>query len=248
MMSLHAIQQISHDAAVRACRENRIPFTVEEQDKEHWKAQFKAGTLKFPFPFLGEYVPQAWKRTDRDPLFVDSSGYGREGEPALTVMATIDALTVGKAYAIIENGQFQLHLAEYERDGAALGNDDHFVGLTSDEEQEFDEVVQEESQFDPAKMADTVEKLQREGRMPSMSEFLRAIDAEREQLQKKEVDFRVRFENDLAYFTAVSRKAVDFISNHFVGPIFDESGALVLHRVMGEAVVCSMRREGLRVA
>jgi hypothetical protein len=137
MMSLSAIQQVSRDAAIRAARDNRIPFTVEDQDIAIWKARFKAGNLKFPFPFLGAYVPHGWRRTDRKPLFVDSSGFGREDELALTVTATIEALIPGKAYAIIESGQFQLHLAEYERDDSSQGNADNFTDLTSQELEEF---------------------------------------------------------------------------------------------------------------
>jgi hypothetical protein len=141
MMSLAAIHQVSQDAAIRAARENRIPFAVEEQDIQNWQARLKAGTLKFPFPFLGDYLPQGWKRTERDLLFVDSTGCGREDEPALTVRATIEALTVGKAYAIVESGQFQLYLAEFARDDDSPGNEEEFVGLTSDEEAEFSEIA-----------------------------------------------------------------------------------------------------------
>jgi hypothetical protein len=138
VLSLSAIRQISRDAAVRAARDNRIPFTVEPQDLADWKARFKAGNLKFPFPFLGNYVPQGWKRTDRPLLFVDSSGQGREDEPALTVTATIDALIPGRAYAVIETGQFQLYVAEYERDDSSGGNADQFLDLTSEELEEFE--------------------------------------------------------------------------------------------------------------
>ncbi len=138
MLSLSTIRKISRDAAIIAARQNKIPFTVEPQDLADWKARFNAGTLKFPFPFLGNYVPQGWRRTDRDLLFVDSTGYGRENEQALTVTATIDALIPGKAYAIIQTGQFQLYLGEYERDDSSEGNEAEFIGLTSAEEREFD--------------------------------------------------------------------------------------------------------------
>jgi hypothetical protein len=50
----------------------------------------------------------------------------------------LEALIPGKAYAVIETGQFQLHLGEYERDDSSEGNEAEFIGLTSAEEEEFD--------------------------------------------------------------------------------------------------------------
>jgi len=225
MMSLQTIRQLSRDAAIRAVRDNRIPFTVEPQDLVDWRAQFTAGKLRLPFPFLGDYVPQGWRRTVRDPLFVDSTGSGREDEPALTVRATIEALIPGKAYAIIEGGQFELYLGEYERDDDSPGNENEFVGLTSDEEQEIREIVKHPSQF--AQLLTML--LQQEDRTPPM-------------------DFAVRFEGDSAYFTPLTPRAVEFIEHHIVGAVFDESGALVVCKMMGELMVCSIRREGLRLA
>ncbi len=145
MMSASAIRQVSRDAAIRAARENKMPFTVEAEDLQDWKGEIAAGRLpRLPFPFLGDFRSQGWTRTDRDPLFVDSSGWGTEAEPALTVRALIedDHLTVGKAYAIVECGQFQLYLAEFERDDDSAGNDEKFSGrLTSDEENELESLL-----------------------------------------------------------------------------------------------------------
>lgn len=146
MMSATAIRQVSRDAAIRTARENKIPFTVEAEDIADWKRKIAAGRMpRLPFPFLGEYTPQGWKRTERDPLFVDSSGWGAEYEPALTVRALIEDghLTIGKAYAIIECGQFQLYLGEFERDDQIKGNAQEFSGtLTSDEEDELESLLQ----------------------------------------------------------------------------------------------------------
>jgi hypothetical protein len=138
MLSLSGIRQLSRDAAIRSVRDNRIPFTVEPEDLIDWKRRLETGTLKLPFPSLGAYVPNGFRRTTRDPLFVDHSGCGTESEPALTVRALVEALTPGKAYAIIETGQFQLYVAEYERDDSSPGNEGEFIDLTSAEEKEFD--------------------------------------------------------------------------------------------------------------
>jgi hypothetical protein len=140
MMSLSAIRQLSRDFAIRACRENKIPFVFEQSDIDDLRTQLQAGkTLRFLIPFLGNYIPQGWRHTDRPLLFVDTSGFGREDEPALTTRAFVEAIEPGKAYAVVETGQFQAYLREYERDDASLGNENEFVGLTSDEEQEFNE-------------------------------------------------------------------------------------------------------------
>lgn len=142
MMSHAAIREISRDAAIRAARAERFPFTVEQEDLEDWKQKVKSGRLpRLPFPHLGDYVPAGWRQTEREPLFVDASGEGRESEPAMTIRALIcdGHLTVGKAYAIVEVGQFQLYLGEFERDEASAGNENEFSGaLTSDEEDELE--------------------------------------------------------------------------------------------------------------
>ena len=121
MMSLQLIQQVSRDAAVKAAKQNKVPFTVEAEDLAAWRKGWLGGTARqkpFPFPFLGDYVPDGWRCTERTSLFVDSSGWGRDGEAALSIRQLLmgpGGLSVGKAYAIIEAGQFQLHLGEYEK-------------------------------------------------------------------------------------------------------------------------------------
>jgi hypothetical protein len=148
MMSLAAIHRISQDAAIRAARENRIPFAVEPQDLTDWKARLNAGNLKIPFPFLGDYLPQGWRYTDREPIFVDTSGFGKENEPALTLRGFLEALEPNKAYGVVESGQFQAYVREFERDDSSEGNADQFLDLTSDEEQEFEDEFSEQPRPD----------------------------------------------------------------------------------------------------
>lgn len=148
MLSLSGIRQLSRDAAIRSVRDNRIPFTVEPEDLIDWKRRLEIRTLKLPFPFLDDYVPDGFRRTKRDPLFCDHSGCGTQSEPALTVRALLEALIPGKAYAVIETGQFQLYLAEYERDDSSDGNADEFRDLTSDELGEFEAEVDEQPTHD----------------------------------------------------------------------------------------------------
>lgn len=68
----------------------------------------------FPFPNIGSYKPKGWKLFNK--YFVDSSGLGNSGEPALTIEAFMRKLKIGYGYAIIEAGQFQVYVGEYKRE------------------------------------------------------------------------------------------------------------------------------------
>jgi hypothetical protein len=149
MLSLSAIRQLSRDAAVIACRQNKIPFIFEQEDIDDLKAHLAAGrTIQFLIPLLGDYLPQGWRYTDRQPLFVDTTGFGREDEPAMTTRAFVEALEPGKGYAVIECGESQAFIREYERDDSSEGNADRFLDLTSDEEQEFEDEFSEQPRAD----------------------------------------------------------------------------------------------------
>jgi hypothetical protein len=220
MMSLAAIRQLSRDAAVIACRHNKIPFVFEQEDIDDFKAHLAAGrTIQFLIPLLGDYLPQGWRSTDRQPLFVDTTGFGREDEPAMTTRAFVEAFKPGKGYGVIECGESQAFIREYERDDSAPGNEDEFIGMTTHEEAEFAEVVEQEQESQVGEERDRV----------------------------RNIDFEVRFVGDFAHFRPLSPRARDFIPKHIVNPMFDESGDLVLDELMGGMVVCSMRRAGLRV-
>jgi hypothetical protein len=115
MMSLEAIRELSREAAEQAAEEQQEPYRVEQEDIDDARARLKAGrTPRFRFPFLGDYIPEGWARTDTAPLFADSSGFGRESEPALTPRQLVEKLRAGYGYAIIAAGQFQAYVAEYE--------------------------------------------------------------------------------------------------------------------------------------
>ena len=110
MMSLEAIRSMSQDAARNAAKRNQVPFTVEAEDIADLKQSHR-----MPFPFLGDYVPKGWERTAREPMFVDSSGFGQDDEPAMSVNQFLDSLIPGMGYAVIQTGQFQVYVAEYQR-------------------------------------------------------------------------------------------------------------------------------------
>jgi len=74
MMGLPEIRRMNDEASRKAMSERKQPYVVRDKS-----------TLRppFPFPFIGSYVPEGWEKTNE--YFVDSSGYGSPGEPALTV-------------------------------------------------------------------------------------------------------------------------------------------------------------------
>jgi hypothetical protein len=132
MMSPGYIAQLSREAAYRAAREHQRPILVEAEDLAHWRGLLKAGqTPHLPFPTIGDLKPKGY--TLLDYFMVDNSGFGAKDEPALTVRQLLDpaiGLQVGKAYAIIEVGQFQVVLGEFERNGTKTVYKDRSDGLS----------------------------------------------------------------------------------------------------------------------
>lgn len=102
-MSLESIEQLSREAGEQAAEQNQEPLVAFTDGDE--------GVLKCLN--LGTYCPKGWKLIDR--LFVDNSGFGTEGEAALTVKQFISKVKEGLGYAIIEEGQFQIYIGVFER-------------------------------------------------------------------------------------------------------------------------------------
>lgn len=110
MMSLETIRYYEKLAALRASVEELEPYTpASYQEPLTWRS--------VPIPNLGGYRPKGWELVGA--AFVDSSGFGAPGEPAMTVDAfktwVHDILiydpTAG--FAIIEEGQFQVHVGYF---------------------------------------------------------------------------------------------------------------------------------------
>lgn len=106
MLSLEQIKAISREAAEKASKENLMPFVVEQEDIDNMPP--------FPFPFLGDHVPNGWHKVNE--FFVDSSGFGGDNELALSVRQFLTKLKVGRGYAVTEAGEFQVYVGEYEED------------------------------------------------------------------------------------------------------------------------------------
>ena len=118
MMSGATIAAMSRKAARDSARNHIEPFTVWPDDLRDWKAELEAGNYpRLPFPFIGSRTPRGWKKTGE--YFVDASGFGAPGEPALTIPQFIGTLRENYGYAIIEAGQFQVYIGEFQRTKAA---------------------------------------------------------------------------------------------------------------------------------
>ncbi len=118
MLSLEMIDHLNQQAAKKARRQHKEPTIPTPQEIDSYPP--------FPFPQLGPYVPPGWERVDGQEWFVDSSGFGRDDEPALSVRQFKDVLRQYAAdnpdhgFAIVEAGQFQLYVAAFRPVVAAV--------------------------------------------------------------------------------------------------------------------------------
>lgn len=121
MMSSEYIRQLADEAAERAKNDGREPQTFLGLGHDGIRSRMRS------IPFLGNYVPEGWKRVELEKprslacddgyLFVDKCGMSAEDEPALTAGEFVDYIYKHRefAYAIVEEGQFQVVVAGYER-------------------------------------------------------------------------------------------------------------------------------------
>jgi len=112
MMSQRNIQELSRDAAKAASKARKVPFMVWPEDVTAIKAGYHLGVLR-AFPFIGDYRPRGYKLVDTH--FVDSSGFGSDSEPALTIQQFSQTIEANFAYAIIEAGQFQVYVGKFAK-------------------------------------------------------------------------------------------------------------------------------------
>ena len=110
MMDPVTIHNEALKAARRAARLKKIPLVIEAEDLP---LLADGEPVRGGFPFVGDYVPKGWTRTE-NVYFVDSSGWGSSSEPALTIQRFLEEKVIpGRGYAVVEAGQFQVYVAEY---------------------------------------------------------------------------------------------------------------------------------------
>lgn len=103
---MHCLQEIENEAD-QGTREARTAKIQPYEAKSDYDPGVKAA------PFVGYYIPEGWSPTRQ--FFVDSSGFGAEGEAALTFPGFLKEVTAGKAYGITHAGQFQVKIQEFIR-------------------------------------------------------------------------------------------------------------------------------------
>lgn len=116
MYSLETIIAMNNRTAEKAERQGKLPRIVRGPDKIDEMPPF-------PFPSIGDYEPEGW--TPLDIWFVDATGLGEPGEPALTVAGfkrTLKEYLVEHeeediGFAIIEEGEFQVHVQAFRKEG-----------------------------------------------------------------------------------------------------------------------------------
>jgi hypothetical protein len=102
MMSLALIKELSREQAARAAAEDLEPLVI-------WDTK----DIRC-IPNLGDYRPEGWELVET--YFVDASGFGAPGEPALTLDEFLAKIVPGRAYALIEEGQFQVYVGEFVKE------------------------------------------------------------------------------------------------------------------------------------
>ena len=110
MWSREALRVKSQLAAFYAARNAGRPYLVRQEDIDAWKAAWSLPRL--PFPFTGTRRWRGYRLSGR--YVVDSSRYGLEYEPTLTIAALIERLKPDHGYAIIEADDCRVIVGEFK--------------------------------------------------------------------------------------------------------------------------------------
>ena len=108
MMSIETIRSMSARRARESAAAGRLPLPVEADDLVN--DEVLARHLRF-ITNLGDRTPRGYVKVED--LFVDSSGWGSENEPAMTFgqfLAKVKANGPGYHYSICQEGQFQVYI------------------------------------------------------------------------------------------------------------------------------------------
>lgn len=115
MMHPTEIARLSREASQRARRSHKLPLVVEVEDLKYLDDLGLARHI-LRAPFLGSsYTPEGWEQSPDD-LFVDTSGFGTDSEPALSwpqLGAAVREFGPGVGYGFTHVGQFQAYLSVY---------------------------------------------------------------------------------------------------------------------------------------
>jgi len=130
MFSLSAIKSMNAEAAEKAEEDGDAPCLLDAGDV--YELQDGDYSILKRLPHMGPYLPVGWHRVrldhhDPNPhgifmgdnegcgaYFVDSSGFGRPGEGALTADEFVERVKSGYGYAIVEAGEFQVKIGVFD--------------------------------------------------------------------------------------------------------------------------------------
>lgn len=112
MMSIETIVALNAEVGAEARELDLEPYVFSAFDLKN----LADGDL-YPLrriPNLGDWTPDGWTEVER--YFVDKSGFGRDGEPALTAQKFAKRIKPGLGFGIVEEGQFQIYIAAFARE------------------------------------------------------------------------------------------------------------------------------------
>lgn len=119
MISPETLQAMNREAAQVAAAEDRQPYVYWDEAEVSEFYDSPNGPA-FPFTMFGDYRPDGWVLIDT--LFADSSGFGRDDEPALSAPQLRDRIkylvrTTNEVlgFALVESGQFQVKVGVFHR-------------------------------------------------------------------------------------------------------------------------------------
>jgi len=164
MMTIYEIEHQQRQAARRSQKLGLEPFIITQEHKD-------AGDIMAvgkKIPNVGTRTPKGWRRIDPREWFngrergvyeggflVDSSGMGGEHEPALTPQQFLELAKPDYGYAIIEVGQFQIHIGVFEPTGGKRVDPERVATVAKVERSKLE-----------AKIEHLVEKLERRKTIP----------------------------------------------------------------------------------
>lgn len=109
MYSIDTIKSMNKKAEREARTKRRYPVLLTAEKIAKFRED--PHTSGVSFPNIGDWRPRGYTLVRE--LFVDTSGFGGEGEYALSLRRLQAELKEGMAYALISVGQFQAYLAEF---------------------------------------------------------------------------------------------------------------------------------------
>lgn len=101
MYSLETLNYLNDEAVKRARQAKRKPVF------------FNGDAEQFSVPYVGDRSFSGLKRVKT--LFVDTSGWGGEHEPAMTQAQFLKQLDTECAYGVVEQGEFQCYVGVWKK-------------------------------------------------------------------------------------------------------------------------------------